>query len=92
MNILVVQFYTKNVKYAEFSTKINSLYCEKHGYSYYVETDTDKILTELNGRSPTWYKPKLILDVLDKFSPDYVLFLVKITIYCSLTITVFIAI
>lgn len=75
MNIVVAQFYTSNVQYAEYATKINQLYCEQHGYTYYAETDTQKILSELNGRSPTWYKPKLITDVLHKFSPDYVLFL-----------------
>lgn len=77
MKIVVAQFHTKNIDYAKYSTEINRLYCEKHGYEYFVESDTDKIKDALASpyRSPTWYKPKLILDVLETHNPDYVLFL-----------------
>lgn len=73
--IHVVQFYTGNVLYAKYAEEINRAYCEKKGYSYFCESDTDKIKTTLVDRAPTWYKPKLVLDVFEKFSPEYVLFL-----------------
>jgi len=74
MKIVVTQFYTNNVPYAKFTTEINKKYCEKHGYEYIIENDTKKIITLLEGRSITWYKPHLIQDVL-KSDIDYVLFL-----------------
>lgn len=75
--IFIVQFYTNNVEYGPYSEEINSTYCQKHGYGYYVEKDDQKILNVLNfpERSHTWYKPKLILDVMQKFNPEYIMFL-----------------
>lgn len=73
--ICVVQFYTDNVPYGSLSEEINKAYCQTHGYSYYVQKDTQIITSALSGRSPTWYKPKLILEVFEKLNPEYVLFL-----------------
>lgn len=73
--IVLTQFFTKNVSYGEFSKAINERYCANKGYTYHLESDSDKIRNGLEGRAPTWYKPKLILEVLEKHNPDYVLFL-----------------
>lgn len=75
MKIVVAQFYTNNVSYGKYAEAINSIYCSKHEYIYHCEKITDKIKLELEGRAPTWYKPKLIKDVLELYNPDYVLFL-----------------
>lgn len=75
MNITICQFYTNNISYGEFTEKINKSYCELHGYNYYVEKNENLINSKLEGRSPTWYKPHLILDVFEKFNSDYVIFL-----------------
>ena len=76
MNIVVVQFYTDNVLYGDFSRKINQRYCDKNNYEYFVETNSDKILSSIDGRSHTWYKPRLINEALKRFpNCDYVLFL-----------------
>jgi hypothetical protein len=73
--IIVTQFYTSNVTYGRYSEEINRKYCEEQGYIYHVEKDDDKINIALEGRSPTWYKPKLIAEVFETYNPDYVLFL-----------------
>lgn len=73
--IAIVQFYTNNVIYGTLSEDINRKYCQEQGYLYVVEKDTDKIISTLNGRSPTWYKPKFILDVFNSYDVDYILFL-----------------
>jgi hypothetical protein len=83
MNILVAQFWTKNLSYSEFTRAINAKYCREKGYTYYVETNDSKILKELNGRSHTWYKPKLLLEILDRVDVDYVLFLDADAIVCD---------
>lgn len=75
MNILVAQFWTNNIPYGKYTQAINEKYCNENGYSYFLETDTDKILTGLEGRSHTWYKPKLIKEALEIYNPDYILFL-----------------
>lgn len=76
MKIVIAQFYTNNVPYAKFTKEINKKYCDKHGYLYINENDTKKIITLLEGRSITWYKPHLIKDVLNLIPDvDYVLFL-----------------
>lgn len=74
-NIVIAQFYTSNVRYGEYSEKINEEYCNEKGYSYFCEKDDSKIHAGLEGRAPTWYKPKLIREVLDTLNPEYVLFL-----------------
>ena len=74
MNIKVVQFYTKNVAYGKYAEEINKQYCEETGYDYHCEKDTEKILSALESRAATWYKPKLILEALNS-TVDYVLFL-----------------
>jgi len=76
MNITVCQFSTSNVPYLNYTIQINKLYCEKLGYNYYVELDDDKIMKRLEGRSITWYKPHLIMEVMEKFpKSDYIMFL-----------------
>jgi hypothetical protein len=73
--IIVAQFYTKNVLYGKYSQEINKKYCDDNGYTYVVETDTEKIINALENRAPTWYKPKFILEIFEKYNPEYVLFL-----------------
>jgi hypothetical protein len=75
MKIIVTQFWTNNLSYGKYTKAINENYCIEKNYIYHIETDTNKILNGLNGRSYTWYKPKLIMEVLDTYNPDYVLFL-----------------
>lgn len=75
MKIGIAQFYTSNVAYAKYSEAINRRYCENNGYEYFVETDTPKIKENLQGRSPTWYKPKFLLELLETKYLDYVLFM-----------------
>ena len=73
--IVLTQFFTKNVSYGIFTKAINERYCAEKGYTYHLESDSDKIRAGLEGRAPTWYKPKLILEVLETHNPEYVLFL-----------------
>lgn len=73
--IIVAQFYTSNVPHGPVAEKINSAYCDKHGYGYFVERDTEKIISTLDGKSATWYKPQLVLEIFEKYNPEYVLFL-----------------
>lgn len=73
--IYIAQYYTSNLTHGPFAEKINEKYSNENGYGYYCEKSNDEIINYLKGVAPTWYKPKLILDVFDKFSPDYVLFL-----------------
>jgi hypothetical protein len=75
MNIVLAQFFTPNLSYGEFSKAINEKYCQEKGYTYHLESDEQKIRNGLEGRAPTWYKPKLLLEVLETKNPDYVLFL-----------------
>ena len=76
MNIGLVQFYDNQINYGVYSEKINSKYCELNNYTYFCETDNGKIKTALEDRSPTWYKPKLILDSFSKHPElDYIIFL-----------------
>lgn len=83
MNIVVTQFWTQNLQYAQYTKAINEKYCTEKQYQYFIETDDNKILSELKGRAHTWYKPKLILEVLEKKNPDYVLFLDADAIVCN---------
>jgi len=75
MNIVVAQFYTSNVSYGPYAEAINKKYCDEKGYTYFCEKDNDKINSSLDARAPTWYKPKLVEDVIAQFNPDYILFL-----------------
>jgi hypothetical protein len=76
MKIVVAQFYSENVVYGSFAKEINERYCNLQGYTYFAETNTEKIKDKLQGRSWTWYKPHLIKDVFIQH-PDcsHVLFL-----------------
>ena len=73
--IVIAQFYTENLKYGKYAEEINRKYCEEKGYTYIVEKNTEKIISEIEGRAFTWYKPKFILEVLEQLNPEYVLFL-----------------
>jgi len=75
MNIVVAQFYTSNVSYGPYAEAINKKYCDEKGYTYFCEKDNDIINSSLDTRAPTWYKPKLVEDVIAQFNPDYILFL-----------------
>jgi hypothetical protein len=75
MKIVLTQFFTSNLSYGKFSKSINEAYCQEKGYVYHLESDENKIKNGLEGRSPTWYKPKLISEIFDTHNPDYVLFL-----------------
>ena len=84
MNISVCQFYTPNVSYGEFAERINEKYCQDNGYNYYVEKDSNKIMSKIPGRSFTWYKPHLIREMLERFpDSEYVLFLDIDAIFCN---------
>ena len=73
--IVLAQFYTENVKYGNYTEEINRKYCEESGYTYIVEKNTKKIISGVEGRAVTWYKPKLILEILEQLNPEYILFL-----------------
>ena len=75
LKIVLAQFFTKNVSYGAFSKAINERYCNEKGYIYHLESESDKIRSGLEGRAPTWYKPKLMLEVFETHKPDYILFL-----------------
>lgn len=75
MNIVIAQFYDNNIKYGKYSEAINKKYCSQKGYKYFCEKDSAKIHNTLQGKSPTWYKPKLILEIFNNLNPDYILFL-----------------
>ncbi len=75
MKIVLAQFFTDNLSYGKYSKEINELYCAEKGYIYHLESNSEKIRDGLEGRSPTWYKPKLLSEILEKYNPDYVLFL-----------------
>ena len=75
MKIVLAQFYTSNVSYGHYAEAINKKYCEEKGYIYFCEKDDNKIKSTLEDRAPTWYKPKLIEDIIKQHNPDYILFL-----------------
>ena len=83
MNIVIAQYWTKNLSYGQYTEAINRKYCEEKGYTYHVETDTEIIQSKSEDRAYTWYKPKFILEVLEKYNPDYVLFLDADAIVCD---------
>lgn len=73
--IVVVQYYTSNLVYGKYTREINEAYCSRNGYTYHLETDDAKIRAGMEDRAPTWYKPKIVLEVLDKYNPEAVLFI-----------------
>jgi len=73
--IVLSQFWTDNVSYSKYTKSINEKYCNEKNYIYHVENDGNKIREKIGRRAFTWYKPHLLLDVLNTHSPDYVLFL-----------------
>lgn len=76
MKIVVAQFYSENVVYGNYAREINERYCNLQGYTYFAETNTEKIKNNLQGRSWTWYKPHLLREVFTQHPDcDYVLFL-----------------
>jgi hypothetical protein len=83
MKIVVAQFFTSNLTYGKFTKEINKKYCDDKGYIYHLESDDQKIKNALEGRAPTWYKPKFINEVFDLYEPDYILFLDADAIVCD---------
>lgn len=78
MKILLVQYYTDNVKYGKLSEELNRMYCEKNGYDYYSETDSTSIKTfcQKDNLAIQWYKVKLLKDIIEtKKEYDWVLFM-----------------
>lgn len=76
MNIGIIQFYNNQVDYGVYSEKINQEYCNQKGYKYICDTDSNKIALVLNGKAPTWYKPRLLQQAFsDHPDLDYLLFL-----------------
>lgn len=75
MIIYIAQYYTNNLTHGPFAEAINRKYAEDNGYKYYCEKSDEKIKEYLNGAAPTWYKPKLILDIINEYDPNYILFL-----------------
>jgi hypothetical protein len=73
--IYIAQYYTSNLTHGPFAEKINKKYCDENGYGYFCEKSNQTITDYINGAAPTWYKPKLILDVIENFDPEYILFL-----------------
>jgi len=78
MKILVAQYYTDNLQYAELSEKINREYCKKNGYDYTVNKNSDeiKIFCRDEDLAIQWYKVKLVKELFESNSEyDYILFL-----------------
>jgi hypothetical protein len=73
--IVLAQFWTNNLSYAKYTKAINEKYCNEKEYIYHIENDENKIRSAIGKRAFTWYKPILLLEVLEKYNPDYVLFL-----------------
>lgn len=73
--IVIAQYWTSNIAYGKYTKLINQRYCDLKGYEYYCETDDDKIKAIVEHRAYTWYKPKFLLEVLERTNADYVLFL-----------------
>jgi len=73
--IVLTQFWTDNVSYSKYTKLINERYCDEQNYIYHIENDENKIKNKIGKRAFTWYKPFLLLDVLEEHNPDYVLFL-----------------
>jgi len=88
MRVTIVQFYTDNVSYGKFSEAINKKYCGSHGYSYFVENNTQKLKQLAEDRAFTWIKPKIILEELEKNECDYVLFMDIDAIVCDHSIKI----
>lgn len=81
--IVICQFWTNNLSYGKYTKLINEKYAKDNGYIYHLETNNEKIYNSVLGRSLTWYKPKFIIEVFEKYNPDYVLFLDADAIFVS---------
>jgi hypothetical protein len=73
--IVLAQFWTDNLSYSKYTEAINEKYCTENNYIYYIENNKEKIKEAIGKRAFTWYKPIILLEVLEKYNPDYVLFL-----------------
>jgi hypothetical protein len=65
MNIVIAQYYTENLTHGPYAEAINKKYADEQGYGYFVEKNNDKIWETLKGKTPTWYKPHLILEIFE---------------------------
>ena len=86
MKIAILQFSTTNVPYLKYSEEINRKYCESKNYDYIIEKNDEKINRLIEDRSPTWGKPKIILEHLDNY--DYILFMDIDAIVCNFEINI----
>ncbi len=70
--ILVVQYYTDNLKYAKYSIELNKSYCDRHEYDYYVYNDSENLLkhSHQNNEAIQWFKVVLLKKMLEE-KPDY---------------------
>ena len=75
MKIVVAQYWTSNLSYGKYTKAINERYCNNKNYIYHAETDNEKITKGKEDRTYTWYKPKFLLEILELYNPDYILFL-----------------
>lgn len=78
MKILIAQYGTVNLQYKPYSKELNSDYCKKNGYEYFIEEDSNKItdFCRLERVAIQWYKVPFILDLLNSRPDiDYILFL-----------------
>jgi len=69
MNIAVLMWYDDNIKsYADNFYKINTKYCEKHGYT--IIKSSERTYTD---RKPTWERFPLVLEYIESY--DYVMWI-----------------
>lgn len=74
--IVVCQFYTNNISYGEYTEKINSEYCKRNNYTYYVEKNESLIKEKCKDRSFHWYKPHLVQNIIkDNPECEYILYM-----------------
>ena len=73
--IVVAQYWTPNLTYGKYTKAINKKYCLEKNYIYHVETDELVIDAGREGRAHTWWKPRFLLEVLEKYNPSHIMFL-----------------
>ncbi len=73
LKIVVAMWYDEGIKeYGDLNYIINKCYCDKHGYEIVKSSETRY---ENNQRSKHWERLPLLLDLLSKDNPDYVVWI-----------------